>query len=293
MGLPPCDARRMSDPQPEPEGELPPPWAKHPEIPWGSIGWRMGYGESYSLRWGTWLEALPRDRETRAAYLRRHPPAPRTWARTAARVLEPERDDDDDAEDEDYSAKNERLARRLAAEGLVGDDVAIGAWEALQGEAPEAPWAARWHRGKLDSAAQYGGRDLSFWARWCASRRGDGRLATWLGSVPAPEPAWEPMRDAVRDGAVPQGWQPTTVWERIAVMLAAHGEALPPWDLGEPASSLHSSDEDDDSSYADAWSSWAYDAFDDGTTWRAYLERHAPVPPQWHEALERVISIGG
>jgi hypothetical protein len=34
--------RRMSQPSPHDPEELPPPWAKHPEIPWGSIGWRMG-----------------------------------------------------------------------------------------------------------------------------------------------------------------------------------------------------------------------------------------------------------
>jgi hypothetical protein len=231
--------RWMSDPE-----ELPPPWAKHPEIPLGSIGWRMGYGESWMMRWGEWLEQQPRDRGWRVAYLRRHPPAPRSWAHAVAGVLEPAREDEEDA-DEDYEAANERLAKQLAVEGLVGDDVAMGAWEALHGAGPEAPWAAGWHAGKLGSAARYGGRELTFWA-----------------------------------------------WERIAVLVAAHAEAPAPWELGEPPSSLRQEYEDD-SSYADAWCSWVYDAFDDGSSWRAYLERHGPVPAEWRETIERVIYIGG
>jgi hypothetical protein len=270
--------------------ELPPPWAKHPEIPWGSIGWRMGYGESWMMRWGEWLEQQPRERGWRAAYLRRHLPAPRTWARVVAGVLEPEREDED--EDGDYEAVNEAHAKLLAVEGLVGNDVAMGAWEALQGEAPEAPWAMRWHAGTLASTARYGGRELTFWARWCASRRRDGRLEEWLRSAPAPEAAWEPMRDAVRDGKAPEGWVAASSWETIAVLLAAHAEAPPPWERGEPASSLRQ-DYADDSSYADAWCSWVYDAFDDGSSWRAYLERHGGVPETWREAIERVIYIGG
>jgi len=271
--------------------ELPPPWAKYPELPSGSIGWRMGYGESWVMGWGTWLEQQPKDRAWRAAYLRRHPPAPRTWAGTVAGVLEPEHDDAEDV-DEDYEATNEAHAKRLAAEGLVGDDVAMGAWAALHGEAPEAPWAMKWHARKLGSAARYGGRELTFWARWCASRREDGRLEAWLRGVPEPESAWVPMREAVRHGAVPKDWSPASAWERAAVSIAAHAELPPPWELGEPASSLCQAYEDD-SSYADAWCSWVYDAFDDGTSWRAYLERHAAMPDDWRERCESVIYIGG
>lgn len=285
------------------DDDLPPPWAKHPEIPSGSIGWRMGYGESWLTQWHDWLAKQPKDRPTRLAYLRRHPPAPRTWSRTVARVLEPhDREGDADDEDEDvdvdepepddYAAANEALAQRLAAEGLVGDDVAMGAWEALWGEAPAAPWAASWHRGELGSMARYGGRELTFWARWCARRRDDGRLAAWLRSVPAPTPAWEPLRDAARDGTVPRGWQPASAWERAAVLVAAHAEAPPPWTLGEAPASLRE-DYADDSSYADAWCAWVYDSLDDRTSWRAYLERHGGVPAEWHDAIARAIEIGG
>lgn len=273
--------------------DLPPPWAKHPEIPAGSIGWRMGYGEGWLVQWGAWLEQQPRDRQWRAAYLRRHAPAPRTWARTVVGVLEPHREEDDDEDDDgEGDGDGESDGDRLAAEGLVGDDVAMGAWEAIHGEAPVAPWAERWHAGKLGSAARYGGRELTFWARWCASRRDDERLGAWLRSVPEPEPAWEPMREAVRLGVPPSDWRPASAWEQLGVLVAAHAEAPPPWVLGEAPESLRERHEDD-SSYADAWCSWVYDAFDDRASWRAYLGRHPPMPAEWREVIERAIWVGG
>lgn len=280
----------MSDP-----GELAPPWAKHPEIPAGSIGWRMGYGEGFLVQWHEWLAQQPKDRERRAAYLRRHAPAPRTWAQTVAYVLEPDREDHDedheDDEDGDEDLESEQHGALVAA-GLVGDDVAMGAWEAIHGEAPEAPWAMHWHGGKLGSAARYGARELTFWARWCAKRRSDGRLEAWLRSVPNAGPAWKPMRHAVRHGAVPSDWSPASAWERLGVLIAAHGEAPPPWVLGESPGSLGER-YDDTSSYADAWCSWHYEAFDDRKTWRAYLERHGGIPDAWREPIGGVIYLGG
>ncbi len=35
-----------------------PPWLEHPEIPIGSIGWRMGYGESYWMAFDKWRGTL-------------------------------------------------------------------------------------------------------------------------------------------------------------------------------------------------------------------------------------------
>jgi hypothetical protein len=271
--------------------ELPPPWVKHPEIPAGSIGWRMGYGEGFLVQWHEWLAQQPKDRTRRAAYLRRHATAPRTWAQTVAYVLEPDREDEQDDDDDDGDELEGEQHEALVAEGLVGDDVAMGAWEAIHGEAPEAPWAMRWHGGKLGSAARYGGRELTFWARWCAKRRSDGRLDAWLRSAPNAGPAWKPMRNAVRHGAVPSDWSPASAWERLGVLIAAHGEAPPPWVLGESPGSLGGRHEDD-SSYADAWCSWHYEAFDDRKTWRAYLERHGGIPDAWREPISGLIYIG-
>lgn len=37
---------------------LPPPWIAYPEIERYSIGWRMGYGEGYIIRWSAWFHDL-------------------------------------------------------------------------------------------------------------------------------------------------------------------------------------------------------------------------------------------
>ena len=34
--------------------EMLPVWLQYPEIPQGSIGWRMGYGEAYSSEFYDW-----------------------------------------------------------------------------------------------------------------------------------------------------------------------------------------------------------------------------------------------
>lgn len=274
--------------------DLQPPWAKHPEISWGSVGWRMGYGESWLMRWQAWLGQQPVDRAWREAYLRRHPPAPRSWANVVAEILEPPGDpnrDDDDSDENVEDAVDGGLAKRLADEGWLGDDVAMDAWEALHGEHPEAPWVARWHAGELGPAARYGARQLTFWARWCARRREDGRLDAWLREVPEPGPAWAPVHDAIRRGEVSPTGNATSSWERIAWLIAAHAEAPPPWSLGEPPTSFRDA-YTNDSSYADAWCSWAYDVFDDDTSWRAYLERHGGVPAAWADIIEESITIG-
>jgi hypothetical protein len=38
---------------------LQPVWIVFPNIPWGSIGWRMGGGEAYWHKWTTWFRSLP------------------------------------------------------------------------------------------------------------------------------------------------------------------------------------------------------------------------------------------
>ena len=32
-----------------------PPWQKHPDIPLGSAGWRMGFGEQYWIEFDQWF----------------------------------------------------------------------------------------------------------------------------------------------------------------------------------------------------------------------------------------------
>ena len=46
------------------------PWETYPEIPCGSIHWRMGSGEDVMLAW--WRNMKPLSKDERMAYLQRH-----------------------------------------------------------------------------------------------------------------------------------------------------------------------------------------------------------------------------
>jgi hypothetical protein len=52
------------------------PWNAHPDIPAGSIGWRMGRGEEYVIAFWNWFNRLPP--EENMAFKEQHP-EPRGW----------------------------------------------------------------------------------------------------------------------------------------------------------------------------------------------------------------------
>ena len=56
------------------DNPMPPPWLRYPQIPMGSIGWRMGTGEDYAHEFGRWLAAL--DTDERWRYRGWFPPPP-------------------------------------------------------------------------------------------------------------------------------------------------------------------------------------------------------------------------
>ena len=59
------------------DNEMLPPWLQYPDIPLGSIGWRMGLGEDYWYRFVDWFGSLSgRERER---YRERYP-KPEDWA---------------------------------------------------------------------------------------------------------------------------------------------------------------------------------------------------------------------
>ena len=60
-----------------PQGDLLPPWLKYPEIQAGSIGWRMGYGETYMMAWDIWADQLNKDQLVE--YFKKHLPLPLDW----------------------------------------------------------------------------------------------------------------------------------------------------------------------------------------------------------------------
>lgn len=52
-------------PDMEADGLMVPPWIKFPNIPRGSIGWRMGMGEDYRDRFQIWYTKQLRDTHKR------------------------------------------------------------------------------------------------------------------------------------------------------------------------------------------------------------------------------------
>jgi hypothetical protein len=59
--------------------DLPAPWEVYPDIPSGSIGWRMGPREDVYADWLEWLRASTT--KQREDYCKRHP-EPKTWLGT-------------------------------------------------------------------------------------------------------------------------------------------------------------------------------------------------------------------
>ena len=60
----------------EPIEQLP-PWIKYPSIPCYSIGWRMGAGEHYMLKWFNWIS--DKDNNARIDYFKKYRPLPFSW----------------------------------------------------------------------------------------------------------------------------------------------------------------------------------------------------------------------
>jgi hypothetical protein len=247
-------------------GDLAPPWARHPDLTTGSIGWRMGEGGCWLKMWWRWMGRQPTDRAWRLAYLQRHPPAPCPWQGLALSVFDPTFEDDGgtdvgDEVAEELEARHLALLHELEHAGVVGDDVAILAWLRLE-DPPRPPWEGT---SVPPSELLYHARRLSFFARWARRRREEGTLAPWLASVPAPGRAWRAFRDALADGQ-PPARLPRDRREQLAILLAAHGEPPPPWTRGQAPAALERRFKRR-ASYAGAWFEWAMESFDDATTW--------------------------
>jgi hypothetical protein len=59
------------------QDDLLPPWQRHPEIPPGSLGWRMGHGETYMVAWDQWANQLKQ--EQLIEYFKKYAPIPIEW----------------------------------------------------------------------------------------------------------------------------------------------------------------------------------------------------------------------
>lgn len=259
-------------------GDIAPPWERFPDYERHTLGWRMGAGEDWMGLWTVFLDQLPPDPETRIAYLRRHPPAPISWADAVYDVLhpadrgdhggdeEPDPDEDDLVEVDPQVAAQRRTA--LLEQGLIASDVAFATWLRQQ-NGVRWPWETD---PTPERAARYGTRAFWFWSRQVAElRKGSG----W--TPPAVPDAWSACAHALQSGdAGPV--DPRLGLLSLARMLCA-GHVKPPWQLGlDPADFVDSFD--DDMGYVDAFRLWGMSAFDDAQQLRRYLEA-TQMPPGW------------
>ncbi|AGP38585.1 hypothetical protein BE04_35610 [Sorangium cellulosum] len=261
-------------------GDLAPPWERFPDYERHTIGWRMGAGEDWMGMWSVFLEQLAPDPGTRIAYLRRHPPAPISWADAVHEVLYPaERGDDDGDEDEDDepTAAVERRSA-LLEQGLIASDVAFATW---LGQQTGVSWP--WERSPApEDAARYNTRELWFWSRQVAElRRGRG----WAPpAVPAP---WRACARALETGDAGAIDPQRGLLSLAQLLCAGHVDA--PWQLGLSLADFADSFEDD-MGYVDAFRLWGMSAFDDAEQLRRYLEA-TRMPPGWQDWVAEQLPV--
>ena len=256
-------------------GDLAPPWEKFPHYERHTIGWRMGTGEDWLGLWHVFLENLDPAFEVRLAYLKRHPPAPFTWASSVHDVLYPssreedkgdDDDDDDDDVDDDRAATERRAA--LLQRGLIASDIAFATWLRQQ-PAVRWPWT---YSETPENAARHWTRDLWFWSRQVAKLRGG---PAW---TPPQVPAqWQPCALALETGNV-GSLEPGQGLLSLARMLSA-GQVTPPWQLGLDLDEFADSFEGG-MGYVDAFRLWGMSAFDDREHLQRYLDT-TEMPKRW------------
>lgn len=253
------------------QGDITPPWAKLPDYERGTIGWRMGLGETWLGLWWTFIQAFGNDRAAKVALLKRHPPAPYSWADAVMGVLDPDWEDrlDDDGDDDlGPLAIPEVQWRELVDAGLVASDVAYQTWRTRHPE-PEWPW--RWTRSP-EQAARYWTRSFAFWSRTLAEVRA---RPDW--SPPRLPFRWRSCRGSLRSGVLDRADLQRGL-RTLARALCA-GEVAPPWRLGAALTDFRDSFEDD-MGYVDAFRLWLMSAFDDRPHLERYLDAHE-APEDW------------
>lgn len=259
----------------DPNGDLAPPWERFPTYERYTIGWRMGTGEDWLVMWRIFLDDLDPAYEVRLAYLKRHPPAPVTWASWVYAILHPD-DEDEDDEDEDDEDDDLEEEARVAAErraallelGVVASDVAYPTWLRQQ-QTMVWPWT---NSEMPENAARYWTRDLWFWSRRVTELRADPR---W---TPPPVPdAWQPCASPLATGEA-GSLDLRRGLLSLAQILSA-GEVVPPWKLGLTLDDFADSF-DEDMGYVDAFRLWGMSAFDDRDQMRRYLDATG-MPESW------------
>ncbi|WP_434041375.1 MULTISPECIES: hypothetical protein [Sorangium] len=262
----------------DPRGDVAPPWERFPDYERHTMGWRMGAGEDWMGLWGVFLEQLAPDLETRIAYLRRHPPAPMSWADAVHDVLYPTERSEDDSDDEDDPTATAQRRAALLEQGLIASDVAFTTW---LGQQKDVRWP--WERGATpEDAARYDTRELWFWSRRIAALRSAGG---WKPPI-VPE-TWRACARALESGdAGPV--EAHRGLSSLARFLCA-GDVKAPWQLGLDLADFADSF-DDDMGYVDAFRLWGMSAFDDAHQLRRYLEA-TRAPSDWRAWAEEQFPL--
>jgi hypothetical protein len=257
-------------------GDLAPPWERFPDYERYSLGWRMGAGEDWLGLWHVFLEQLDAAFEARLAYLRRHPPAPFTWADAVSDALHSSPSDEKSDDEDATIAKDRRGA--LLEKGLIASDVAYPTWLRQQ-QGVRWPWT---YSSTPERAARHCTRDLEFWSRQVAGLRGD---PGW--TVPPVPVAWQSCARPLATGETGL-LDPDRGLLSLARSLAA-GHVTPPWQLGLTTDDFTDSIEDD-MGYVDAFRLWGMSAFDDHEHLQRYLGA-TRMPKSWQEWMTDQLPI--
>jgi hypothetical protein len=257
-------------------GDLAPPWERFPHYERYSLGWRMGSGEDWLGLWHVFLERLGPTYEARLAYLRRHRPAPFTWADNVYEALHPSLSEDESDDGDDRIAKERRS--ELLEMGLIASDAAFPTWLGQQ-QGVRWPWT---YSDTPEHAAHRCTRDLEFWSRQVAALRGD---PAW--TVPPVPDAWQSCAEPLATGKTGP-LDPDQGLLSLARSLAA-GHVTPPWELGLTPHDFADSFEGD-MGYVDAFRLWCLSAFDD----REHLQRYlgaTRMPDKWQAWIATQLPI--
>ncbi len=244
--------------------DIPPPWQQFPTYERYSIGWRMGVGEECLIVWHAFLDTLD-STDLREAYLRRHDPAPVSWAGVVYEVLHPSEPDYWD------SAAGVRKARvaEVVALGFARSDAAFHSWQ--KSEPDYRPWECHT---TPEEAARYGTRAFWFWSRREADRSSDTDY-----QPPVLPRSWTRFKrdfehSTTTAPSIRKGLQ------TLARMLLV-GSVTPPWELGLGPEDANDSFESD-MNYVDAYRLWGHSCFDDSTQRDEFLLADS-IPTEWQE----------
>ena len=257
----------------EPLTDMLPPWEEFPAYERYTIGWRMGPGETYLGNWFDFTAALPKDYESRLAYLKRHRPAPLNWGDTVLSVLYP-----DSKSDQEYGC-SEAETTQLLELGLITQDAAYQTW-LLQQSDISWPWKFPMREPSPEKAARYATREFWFFSRQLNTNRDASPEAVPRG--------WQKVETEVLTGQLGD-IDPSLGLLTLAKMLCA-GTVQPPWQYGLLPTHVTNSFEMD-MGFCDAYLLWLISSFDDDALVKKIFES-TNIPSDWLNLIQERTKFG-